>query len=418
MSLKSSGKVVELHGRYGSFIMHPDFLVVGAGVIGISIALELKRRFRDVKITVIEKEEACALHASGRNSGVLHAGFYYTADSLKAKFTRDGNKLLTNYCDQNNIPVNKCGKLVVAKDENENILIDELLSRGRKNGVNLEELSVKEAQAIEPRIRTFERAIFSPTTSSVDPVKVVHSFENDAINEGVNFIYNAKYVKRKKKSVVTTKGEFEADYVINSAGLYADYIAKDFGFSEAYSILPFKGLYLYSDEPVGSIRTNIYPVPDLKNPFLGVHFTVTVDGRVKIGPTAIPAFWREQYEGASNFQAKEFVDIVRREIGLFASSNFGFMKLAVEEIRKYSRKRMVSLASTMVTGTNVCAFKRWAKPGIRAQLVNTKERRMEMDFVLEGDDKSMHVLNAVSPGFTCCIPFSKYICDEIEKKLN
>ena len=395
-----------------------DFLIIGAGVIGISVALELKRRFRDANITVIDKERECALHASGRNSGVLHAGFYYTADSLKAKFTRDGNKQLTDYCDRNSIPINKCGKLVVATDENEDRLIDELLKRGRNNGVHLEELTIEEAQAIEPRVKTFARAIFSPTTSSVDPVKVVHGLAKDAINEGIKFIYDVRYIKRGKKSVITSKGELPAAYVVNTAGLYADSIAKDFGFSETYSILPFKGLYLYSDEPAGSLRTNVYPVPDLKNPFLGVHFTVTVDGKVKIGPTAIPAFWREQYQGVDNFQVSEFMDILRREAGLFMSSNFNFMKLAFDEIRKYSRQRMVSLASGLVSGLRVDKFRRWARPGIRAQLVNIKERRLEMDFVLEGDNTSMHVLNAVSPGFTCCIPFSRYVCDQIEAKLS
>lgn len=392
--------------------------MIGAGVIGINIAREIKRRFADAKVTVIDKEKTYALHASGRNSGVLHAGFYYTADSLKAKFTRDGNKQLTEYCDHNNLQINKCGKLVVAKDANEDILIDELLKRGRKNGVDLEILSAKEAQSIEPRVKTYERAIYSPSTSSVDPVQVVQSFEKDAKKEGVEFIYNVKYINGKANSIITTNGEIKAGYVINTAGLYADSIAKDFGFSEAYSILPFKGLYLYSDEPAGSIQTNIYPVPDLRNPFLGVHFTITVDGHVKIGPTAIPAFWREQYEGSNNFQINEFVDIVRREIGLFMTSKFDFMRLAFDEIRKYSRKRMVSLASTLVTGMNSDHYRKWAKPGIRAQLVNTKERRLEMDFVIEGDDKSMHVLNAVSPGFTCCMPFSRYVCDEIEKKLT
>ena len=398
--------------------MHPDFIVVGAGVIGISIALELKHRFQDADITVIDKENGCALHASGRNSGVLHAGFYYTADSLKAKFTRDGNRQLTEYCENNNIPINKCGKLVVAKDERENRQIDELLERGRVNGVSLQELSIEEAQSIEPRIKTYARAIYSPTTSSVDPVLVVRQLERDAIREGVKFVYNAKYIRCNNKSVVTSKGVFEAGYVVNAAGLYADSVARDFGFSAGYSILPFKGLYLYSDEPIGSIRTNIYPVPDLRNPFLGVHFTVTVNGQVKIGPTAIPAFWREQYEGSQNFRMDEFMEIAWRELGLFMSSNFGFMRLAFDEIRKYSRKRMVSLASTLVTGMKFDQFTKWAKPGIRAQLLNTREKRLEMDFVVEGDENSMHVLNAVSPGFTCCIPFSRYVCDLIEIKLT
>ena len=398
--------------------MTSDFLVIGGGVIGISVARELRKRFSDSRVTLIEKEQRCAEHASGRNSGVLHAGFYYSADSLKAKFTRDGNKLLRGYCEYKKIPVNKCGKLVVTKDASELLSLEELLKRGRNNGVVLEEITAEEAQNIEPRVLTYERAIFSPTTCSVDPLLVVESLEQDARAEGVNIHYGKKYIKKKDDAVITTSGTYHAGYLVNAAGLYADRIARDHDFSENYRILPFKGLYLYSDEPPGAIRTNIYPVPYLKNPFLGVHFTVTANGHVKIGPTAIPAFWREHYQGLSNFSFSEFLDVVMRELNLIAFSDFDFKKLAWEEIRKYSRSRMVSLAGSLAKEIKGQNFRRWAKPGIRAQLVDIRKRKLEMDFVLEGDDQSMHILNAVSPGFTCCIPFSRYVCEEITKKLN
>ena len=398
--------------------MTSDFLVIGGGVIGISVARELRKRFSDSRVTLIEKEQRCAEHASGRNSGVLHAGFYYSADSLKAKFTREGNRLLREYCEYKKIPVNKCGKLVVTKDASELLSLDELLKRGRNNGVVLEEITAEEAQNIEPRVLTYERAIFSPTTCSVDPLVVVKSLEQDARAEGVNIHYGEKYVKKKDHAVITTSGTYHAGYLVNAAGLYADRIARDHDFSENYRILPFKGLYLYSDEPPGAIRTNIYPVPYLKNPFLGVHFTVTANGHVKIGPTAIPAFWREHYQGLSNFSFSEFLDVVMRELNLIAFSDFDFKKLAWEEIRKYSRSRMVSLAGSLAKEIKGQNFRRWAKPGIRAQLVDIRKRKLEMDFVLEGDDQSMHILNAVSPGFTCCMPFSRYVCEEIAKKLN
>ncbi len=395
-----------------------DFLVIGAGIIGINIALELKRRFSESKVVLIEKEKECAAHASGRNSGVLHAGFYYTSDSLKAKFTKDGNKFLREYCERKKIPVNKCGKLVVTKDASELTALEELLRRGRFNGVELEEITTEEAWLIEPRVRSCEKAIFSPTTCSVEPLSVVKSMEQDARDEGVEIKYETKYLARKGCTIVTSNGRYQSGYVVNAGGLYADRVARDFGFSETYRILPFKGLYLYSDEPVGAIRTNIYPVPNLKNPFLGVHFTVTASGKAKIGPTAIPAFWREHYQGFKNFNFSEFLDIIKRELNLMAFSDFDFKKLAWEEIRKYSRQRMVDLASLLANGISSQNFKRWARPGIRAQLVNIKQRKLVMDFVLEGDQESMHVLNAVSPGFTCCIPFARYVCEEITKKLN
>src|SRR3954468_8257413 len=152
-----------------------DFLVIGGGIIGLSIARTLKRRFPNTVITLLEKEPQCGLHASGRNSGVIHAGFYYTADSLKAKFTRDGNRMLLQYCEEKKIPVNKCGKLVVAKDETELPQLDELLRRGKANGIVLQSITAKEAVAIEPRVKTFERAIFSPATSTADPVQVLQA---------------------------------------------------------------------------------------------------------------------------------------------------------------------------------------------------------------------------------------------------
>jgi (S)-2-hydroxyglutarate dehydrogenase len=393
--------------------MASDFLIVGGGIIGLCIARELKSRYRDCSVAVIEKESSCARHASGRNSGVLHAGFYYTADSLKARFTRDGNRELTDYCEEKGLPINKCGKLVVAQSEYDHPLMDELLERGRQNGVELRAIDDRDAREIEPRVRTHGRAIFSPTTSTVDPQELVHHIEQDAKREGVEIHYGVAYLRRQAGTVITTAGRFETGYLINAAGLYADEVARDFGFSERYRILPFKGLYLYSEEPVGAFRTNIYPVPDLRNPFLGVHFTVTVDGHAKIGPTAIPALWREQYRINENFRLGEFVDIVKRQFGLFAHSNFDFKKLALEEIRKYSRRHMVSLAGALAEGVRAEDFRKWGRPGMRAQLLDVRKRRLEMDFVIEGDEHSMHVLNAVSPGFTCCMPFSRHVTDAI-----
>jgi L-2-hydroxyglutarate oxidase LhgO len=393
-----------------------DFLIIGGGVVGISIARELKQRHPGASVTLIEKEPKAGFHGSGRNSGVIHAGFYYSADSLKAKLTRAGNDALTAYCENKGIPLNRCGKLVVAKDEGDLPQLDELLRRGAANGVPLESLSEEQACAIEPRVKTYERAIFSPTTSTADPHLVIAAMEEDALAEGIAIYHDTPYLGRKGSTILTAAGAFEAGHVINAAGLYADRVARDFGFSERYRILPFKGLYLYSDEPAGAFRTNIYPVPDLRNPFLGVHFTIKADGHTKIGPTAIPAFWREQYHGFDNFSFGEFVEVLFRETGLMLSANFDFRKLALEELQKYSRPHLVSLASKLAHGVKASDYTRWGEPGIRAQLLDIKSRKLEMDFVIEGDEKSTHVLNAVSPGWTCSIPFAVYVVDLIEKK--
>jgi len=395
-----------------------DFLVIGGGVIGLNVARSLKRVFPDTRIIVIEKEASCGLHASGRNSGVLHAGFYYSPDSLKAKFTRDGNAQLTAYCREKGIPLNRCGKLVVAKDAADLPALDELLKRGKTNGIKLEELGEQEAKKIEPRAKTYQRALFSPTTSTVDPNAVLKAMVADAVTEGVQIKSGVAFVRKTGRTVQTTECQYEAGYVVNAAGLYADQIARQFGFSERYRILPFKGLYLYSDEPPGALRTNIYPVPDLRNPFLGVHFTVTNEGKAKIGPTAIPALWREQYGGVSRFSLAEFIEIAGRGLSLLGNAGFEFRRLAIEEVKKYSRRRMVRLAGELVEGVRLEHYSKWGKPGIRAQLLDIKKRRLEMDFVLEGNDRSMHVLNAVSPGFTCSLPFSQYVCDRIQQAVH
>jgi len=159
-------------------------------------------------------------------------------------------------------------------------------------------------------------------------------------------------------------------------------------------------------------------VPDLKNPFLGVHFTVASNGKTKIGPTAIPGLWREQYSGMANFQFNEFFEVAMRGVGLLASSNFDFKALALREAAKYSKLKMVSLANDLAEGVKPEHYQNWGKPGIRAQLLDIKKRKLEMDFVLEGDRHSMHVLNAVSPAFTCSLPFSEYVCERIEANLN
>jgi len=394
--------------------MRSDFLVIGGGVIGINIARGLRRKYPDASVHLIEKEADCGLHASGRNSGVLHAGFYYSPQSLKAMFTWKGNRLLTEYCEEKKIPLNKCGKLVVARDPSEHAGLDELLRRGRANGIPLDEVSENEAKAIEPRVKTCGRALFSSKTSTVDPSAVMQAMKKDAVNEGVRLHCGVRYLGSSKGQVKTTQETYDVGYVVNAAGLYADRIARDYGFSERYRILPFKGLYLYSNEPAGAIRTNIYPVPDLKNPFLGVHFTVTANGKVKIGPTAIPGFWREQYRGLANFRWNEFLEVALRGMGLLACSNFNFKMLALQELAKYSKAKMVKMASQLAEEVRPENYEQWGKSGIRAQLVDIRKRKLEMDFVLEGDRHSIHVLNAVSPAFTCSLPFAEHVCERVQ----
>ncbi|UCC70952.1 MAG: L-2-hydroxyglutarate oxidase [Gemmatimonadota bacterium] len=392
-----------------------DILIIGGGVIGLRVAIEARRRHPDARVTLIDKERSCGLHASGRNSGVLHAGFYYTADSFKAKFTREGNERLGRYCEERGLRINRCGKLVVAQDASELELLDELLRRARVNGVELHEVSAAETREIEPRARTCERALFSPTTATVDPSEVVAAFADEARVAGVELLTGTAYVGRRGDMVVTSGDPIAAGYVVNAAGLYADAVARDFGFAERLRIVPFKGLYLDSAPGAYRLRANIYPVPDLATPFLGVHLTVAVDGCVKIGPTAVPAFWREQYGLVDNFRLKELLEILRLESRMFLGNRAGFRNTAMREMTKYYRPRLVRLASRLAEGVRVRDFRAWGRAGIRAQLVDTEEYRLYDDFRLEGDERSLHVLNAVSPAFTCAIPFAEFVLDELER---
>lgn len=392
-----------------------DFLVVGGGVVGLSIARELKRRRPGAAVVLLEKEADCGEHASGRNSGVLHAGFYYAADSLKARLTRDGNRRLREFCADKAIPVNRCGKLVLPRDEAEDRALDELFRRAKANGVEVAEVDEKAAREIEPRAKVRRRALWSPTTSVTDPRRVVAAMRAAAEAAGVKVRAGTAWLGANGRVAETSAGSVEAGFVVNAAGLQADRVARAYGFSKKYAMLPFKGLYLYSDEKPGSLRTNLYPVPDPRYPFLGVHFTVSPNGRAKIGPTAVPALWRENYGGLSRFSLAEFASIAWLQARMMLLSDWNFRRLAWEEIRKQSRARMVELAGTLAEGVRLADYSRWGKPGLRAQLVDLETGQLVTDFLWEGDGRSLHVLNAVSPGFTCCLPFADLVCDAIEK---
>jgi len=395
-----------------------DFLVVGGGIVGLTLALELKRRYGDCSVTLLEKEPACGLHASSRNSGVLHAGFYYTADTLKARLTLQGNRRLTAYCRERGLRLSRCGKLVVTTGPADLPGLEELLRRGRTTGVPLEVLSPEEARRIEPRAKTAERALFSPCTATVDPAEVVASLVGDARAAGIAVLTGTAYRARGRGGAVTSAGTIGAGYLVNTAGLYADRIALEYGFSERYRILPFRGRYLLAEPGAPHMRTHIYPVPNLENPFLGVHITRGVDGGVKIGPTATPALWREHYEGWGNFKLGECLSIAAQETGLLLRNDFGFRRLALAELREYGRRALVRRAALLADGVQAAGFRRWGRAGIRAQLFDIRARRLEMDFRYEGDERSFHVLNAVSPAFTCALPLAEHLAERIAERLR
>jgi L-2-hydroxyglutarate oxidase LhgO len=296
--------------------------------------------------------------------------------------------------------------------------LDELLRRGQRNGANVRLIDEAEVFDIEPNVKTFKRALYSPDTASIDPKEVCQALKEDLFKAGVEFSYNTKYLGHSVNIIQTDQGDFEGGKVINCAGLYADRVAQDFGFGTKYTMIPFKGLYLKYTKNKSDVNINIYPVPNLKNPFLGVHFTKTVTGDIKIGPTAIPAFWRENYDLKSGFSMGEMAEVLFFESKLYMTNAFNFRSLAHEELHKYSKKYFISLAQSMVKYIDPKGFTEWTKPGIRAQLLDKQTLNLVQDFVVEGDHKSVHVLNAVSPAFTCAFPFSQYVVDQYVLKIG
>ncbi|MCF6339857.1 MAG: FAD-dependent oxidoreductase [Sulfurimonas sp.] len=380
-----------------------DYLVVGSGIIGMTIAYELVNKKSNISIAIIDKESDVAKHASGRNSGVLHAGFYYSADSLKAKLTVNGNKLMKQFCKDNDIFINETKKIVVVKDAEELEGIYELQKRAEVNGVETFIINEDEVEKIDPNIKTYKKALYSPTTASIDPIEVCFKLKDILKDNGVDFFFNTTF----------KNCDLKYNYLINSAGAYADKIAKQFGLAQNYTMLPFKGIYLKYLENKTDIKTNIYPVPNLSNPFLGVHYTITVEGSIKIGPTAIPAFWRENYKGFDNFNLSEMLEILYYGAKLFILNSFNFRSLALSEIKNYNNKIFIQKAKVMVK--NIGNNFKPLPAGIRAQLLNTKTNELIQDFVIEHTKDSTHILNAVSPAFTCSFAFAKYVIDEIDK---
>ena len=395
-----------------------DNLIIGGGVIGLTIAREIKVRSPDQSVVVLEKEIEPGRHASGRNSGVIHAGFYYAPDSLKARLTGQGNAALRDYCAEHSIPVNDCGKLVVTRTHEESTVLRELYERGVANGVHLEMVNDRETRAIEPRARTIDQAIFSPDTAVVDPLRVMASLADECVRRGVELATGERFVAARARSTTmvatTSRRSLECRRLVNAAGLYADRIAHGLGVGQRYRVQPFKGLYLYAEPSFGALRTHVYPVPDLRNPFLGVHFTIGVDGRVKIGPTATPALWREQYGWRDGFSVGEFAGTTVGLVRLLSARHSTLRRSASKEAFKYVRRFLVAQAAEIVDDVRPEDFHQRGRPGIRAQLVDVETQTLVSDFIIATEGRSLHVLNAVSPGFTSSLPFASMVVDELD----
>jgi len=384
-------------------------VICGGGIIGLSVARELiKRGVEDV--VILEKEKDLGVHASGRNSGVLHAGIYYTPESLKAKLCLKGNLLMREFCKEKGIRVLETGKVIVTKCESELEGLKELYNRAIKNGAKVELIDEKELKDIEPYAKTVEKAIYSPLTAVVDSKKVIKEIEKDLLSSGkVKILKGVKFEGVAGSSEIkTNQGKFKFELFINSAGVYADKVAHSFGVGLKYRILPFKGTYKkLRKEKSYLVKGNIYPVPDIRNPFLGVHFTRSHDGTVYVGPTAIPALGRENYGILDGINGEAFF-IVWRNFILFMK-NTKFRRVALTEPKKYLSYSFYRDVYPMLEDISVRDLEPSDKVGIRPQLIDWDSKELVMDFLVIKDSNSVHILNAISPAFTSAFSFADLV---------
>lgn len=389
-----------------------DVLICGGGIIGLTIARELLKKGYE-NIIILEKEEQIGKHASGRNSGVIHAGIYYTKDSLKAKLCLKGNHMMKDYCRQKNIPIFETGKVIVAKNERETKVLNELYQRALDNGAKVELVDDKKLKSIEPFARTFRLALFSPETAVIRPQTILDSIEKELIDSGkVKMLKGLEFRGiTSNNEVITNNGNILFDLFVNAAGAYSDRIAHMFGTGHNYKILPFRGTYRkLIKEKSHLVNGNIYPVPDIRNPFLGVHFTKAADGTIYIGPTAIPAFGRENYEFFNGVD-RELFQILLRE-GILFFTNAGFRKVAVSEPGKYFLKLFFTEIKDMIHDVNIEDILPSHKTGIRPQLVDWQKKELVMDFTVLKHKNSIHILNAVSPAFTSSMAFAEFVVEK------
>ena len=392
-----------------------DVLIIGAGVVGLATGIALLEADPAKKVIIAEKEKALALHASGRNSGVLHAGFYYSPDSLKAKFCRDGNKELRILAKKYNIPVREVGKVVVVRNDDENTRLETLFQRGIKNGVDLEILDASQLNKYEPLAITHERFLWSSTTAVSDPKAIVNAMRQEFERLGGTIHYNTKLsLKEIDNEIRDTQNKYDAKHIVNAAGAQADRISRAVNVGTEYAMLPFMGVYRATDEKNLPLQRLVYPVPHPINPFLGVHFTLTVDHKVKIGPTAIPIAGREQYSALSGWSRSDITQALKGMTALMRGKAHDVSAILTTEWPKIIQHLLVKESLGLVPTAGDVHDWHKKPPGIRAQLVHLPTGKLEQDFVVQKKLNSTHILNAVSPGWTSAIPFGRWVAKSIE----
>lgn len=386
--------------------------ILGGGIIGLCIAYKLLRTKNKIDLTIFEKDKKVGMHQSSRNSGVLHCGLYYTPGSLKARLAVSGIREMTEFCKQHNVDHDICGKIVVASNEQEAVTLDMLYQRGIRNGLTgLRFLDNSELKEREPYVKAF-KALLVPEEGITDYKGVMNVLLDEIINAGGGITYEADLTLDNAFNIYDISSY---DYVINCTGLNSDKVYNNLtGNRRPFKIVPFRGEY-YELTPEANEIVNhlVYPVPDPKFPFLGVHFTRMIDGRKEVGPNAVLAFKREGYN-LLDFSFKDATDsLLYSGLYKFILANFKFsMKEFQSSIFKNSflektRKLIPDIsANDLIKGS----------AGVRAQAMSP-EGELIMDFKIEKQDNQIHVLNAPSPGATASLAIASYVLENYASEL-
>ncbi|MCP9753933.1 L-2-hydroxyglutarate oxidase [Lacihabitans sp. CCS-44] len=400
--------------------MHYDVVVIGGGIVGLATALNLKKAKPSLRLLLVEKENSLAAHQTGHNSGVIHSGLYYKPGSLKAKNCIEGYHMLIDFCNENNIKYELCGKIVVATSEDQLASLDTLYERGIQNGLEgLEKLNKEQLQAIEPHVAGIA-GIKVPQTGIINYTTVSEKYAENIKNMGGEIRLGEKVSSISEingvSTVVTNKGSYNTTLVINCAGLYSDKVAQ---FTEREQvkvrIIPFRGEY-YEIKPEKQylVKHLIYPVPDPNFPFLGVHFTRMVDGGVEAGPNAVLAFRREGYKKLS-VDFSEFGETLAWP---------GFRKVATkywktgigEYYRSFSKSAFTKALQALIPEIQKDDLVPGGA-GVRAQACDYDGGLLD-DFAIIENKQAINVLNAPSPAATSSLSIGKTVAEMALKQLN
>ena len=391
-----------------------DFIIIGGGIVGLSTAMALGQRNPQAQILVLEKENSWAAHQSGNNSGVIHSGIYYQPGSFKAKFCQEGNRSMVAFCQKHCIPYEVCGKVIVATESKELPLLAKLYQRGLENGLNVTKISAEQVKEIEPYVNCLE-AIKVPSTGIVNFKEVCQKYVELISDRGGELRLNTKLKKIHSLNngllLETNQGDFQTKFMINCAGLYSDRIARLGNVNPKAKIVPFRGEY-YELKPEKRylVKNLIYPVPNPNFPFLGVHFTRMIDGRVHAGPNAVLSLKREGYK-KTDFDLGDFLETITYP---------GFWNLAAkhadigikEIIRSFSKAAFVRSLQRLIPEVQADDLIP-THAGVRAQALQNNGNLVD-DFLLVKEDHMLHVCNAPSPAATASLEIGKAIVQIIK----